>query len=71
MLDAQGRECDGILLSTVRANAKGEVGFLAERRRLNVALTRGKFFLYVLGHVPTLNHDPTWRALVEHAQRRG
>ncbi len=54
----QGREKDVILLSTVRAHPDEQkrptIGFVADRRRLNVALTRGKYGMYIIGHVNSL-----------------
>lgn len=61
----QGREKDVIVFSTVRANERGEVGFLSDYRRLNVAITRAKRGLIVLGHPNTLRHDGTWRSYLD------
>ena len=61
----QGREKEVIVFSTVRANDRGEVGFLADYRRLNVAITRAKRGLILLGHPTTLRHDGTWRSYLD------
>lgn len=50
----QGREKDVIILSLVRSNEKGEVGFLGEERRLNVAMTRPKRHLCIVGNSETI-----------------
>ena len=67
----QGREKEIIVFSAVRANDQGEIGFLRDRRRLNVAITRAKRGLIVLGHPKTLRHDATWRAWLDWAEERG
>ena len=66
----QGREKEIIVFSAVRANDHGEVGFLSDRRRLNVAITRAKRGLIVLGNPKTLRHDGTWRAWLDWAEER-
>ena len=54
----QGQECDIVYISLVRSNEKGEIGFLSDTRRMNVALTRAKRKLVVFGDSATIgSHD--------------
>jgi superfamily I DNA and/or RNA helicase len=66
----QGREKEVIIFSCVRSNSEGNVGFLADSRRLNVALTRAKRGLIVIGDPETLRHDTEWGAWMDHMRSR-
>ncbi|KAJ3025695.1 UNVERIFIED_CONTAM: DEAD-box type RNA helicase [Siphonaria sp. JEL0065] len=66
----QGREKDIIILSTVRAGLGEAVGFLRDKRRMNVALTRAKNSLFIVGRGVSLCNNEDWRALVEDCQAR-
>jgi DNA polymerase III delta prime subunit len=67
----QGREKEVIVLSSVRANEKGEMGFLTDRRRLNVAITRARRGLILLGHPRTLRNDSNWESWCDWASESG
>jgi superfamily I DNA and/or RNA helicase len=62
----QGREKEAVVLSLVRSNNEGEIGFLADVRRLNVALTRARRKLLVIGDSATLAVLPFYRRLFEY-----
>ena len=62
----QGQERDIILISMVRNNAQGQVGFLADLRRMNVAITRARMKLLIIGHSPTLCQHPFYRRLKQY-----
>jgi ATP-dependent RNA/DNA helicase IGHMBP2 len=62
----QGREKEAVIISLVRANAKGEIGFLADTRRMNVALTRARRKLIVIGDSATIGGHPFYHRLLEY-----
>jgi ATP-dependent RNA/DNA helicase IGHMBP2 len=64
----QGQERDVIAISFVRSNAKGEVGFLGDIRRTNVAMTRAKKKLIMIGDSATLGTHPFYVKLLEYVQ---
>jgi predicted DNA helicase len=67
----QGREKEVIVLSFVRSNKEGELGFLTDLRRLNVALTRAKRKLIAIGDGETLSTHPTYKRFLEFVKRHG
>lgn len=62
----QGQERDVILISLVRANDEGQIGFLRDLRRMNVAMTRARMKLIILGDAPTMTRHPFYRKLYEY-----
>ena len=66
----QGQERDIILISLVRANAEGQIGFLRDLRRMNVAITRARMKLIILGDVATLTRHPFYKKLYEYVQQQ-
>lgn len=67
----QGREKEAVVVSLVRANETGEVGFLQDVRRMNVALTRARSKLVVVGDGATVTRHPFYQAFLEAAERDG
>ncbi len=67
----QGREKEVVFLSLVRSNPQGEIGFLRDQRRLNVALTRARRKLVVVGDRETLRQDPLYRDLLRFLETQG
>lgn len=64
----QGQERDIILISLVRANDSGDIGFLRDLRRMNVAITRARMKLIILGDVSTMTRHPFYRRLWEYVE---
>ena len=62
----QGQERDVIFISLVRANERGQIGFLNDLRRMNVAITRARMKLVILGEARTLTQHPFYRKLLEY-----
>ena len=62
----QGQERDVILISLVRANEDGQIGFLNDLRRMNVAITRARMKLIILGDASTLTKHPFYKKLYEY-----
>ncbi|HJD75772.1 MAG TPA: AAA domain-containing protein [Bacteroides reticulotermitis] len=65
----QGQERDVIFISLVRANESGQIGFLNDLRRMNVAITRARMKLVILGEATTLAKHPFYRKLLEFINR--
>ena len=59
----QGQERDIIVISLVRSNDEGQIGFLRDLRRMNVAITRARMKLIILGNAPTMTRHPFYRQL--------
>jgi ATP-dependent RNA/DNA helicase IGHMBP2 len=67
----QGREKEAVVVSLVRSNGTGEVGFLADVRRMNVAITRARAKLVVVGDGATVASHPFYERFLRHAERSG
>jgi len=65
----QGREKEAIVISLVRSNLKGEIGFLGDTRRMNVALTRARRKLILFGDSATLGHHDFYLRLLAYFER--
>ncbi|RYF88221.1 MAG: hypothetical protein EOO03_08895 [Chitinophagaceae bacterium] len=67
----QGQEKDVIILSLVRSNDEGEIGFLKDYRRMNVAITRAKEKLFVIGDSATIGADPFFSEFIDYVVEHG
>jgi superfamily I DNA and/or RNA helicase len=67
----QGREKEAVIISLVRSNPEGEIGFLSEVRRMNVALTRARRKLIVIGDSATITTHPFYQALIAYFEQVG
>lgn len=67
----QGQERDVILISLVRTNEQGRIGFLNDLRRMNVAITRARMKLLILGDSATIARHPFYAALYDYIQQWG
>ncbi len=67
----QGQERDIVYISLTRSNDKGEIGFLSDIRRMNVAMTRARKKLVVIGDSATLGKHPFYADFIEYAEKSG
>ncbi|MCR9084365.1 MAG: Upf1 family helicase, partial [Cyclobacteriaceae bacterium] len=67
----QGQERDLMLISLTRSNERGEIGFLADERRMNVALTRAKRKLVLIGDSSTLASNSFFDSLLGYFEEKG
>ena len=65
----QGQERDIIMISLVRSNHEGQIGFLRDLRRMNVAITRARMKLIILGSRRTMAAHPFYRELWEYVEK--
>lgn len=66
----QGQERDVVILSFVRANPQANIGFLSQRQRLNVALTRARRSCFIVASLSSLSQNDDWKSLIQNAQDR-
>lgn len=67
----QGQERDVVIISLVRSNERGEIGFLQDYRRMNVAMTRAKKCLIMVGDSATLGNDRYYQSLLDYVDEKG
>lgn len=64
----QGREKEAIIISMVRSNETGEIGFLADERRMNVAITRARRHVTIVCNSETVSRNPFLKRLVSYME---
>lgn len=64
----QGQERDIVIISLVRSNQEGQIGFLSDLRRMNVAMTRARMKLIIMGNAETLSHTRFYKELYEYVE---
>ena len=67
----QGQEKECIIVSLVRSNDEGEIGFLKDYRRMNVAITRAREQLFVIGDSATIGGDTFYNAFLTYMEKFG
>lgn len=67
----QGQEKEIVIISLVRSNDNGEIGFLKDYRRMNVAITRAQEQLFVIGDSATIGADPFYNAFINYTEKHG
>jgi ATP-dependent RNA/DNA helicase IGHMBP2 len=67
----QGREKEAVLITLVRSNDDQDIGFLRETRRMNVAMTRAKRYLLMIGDSATLSSDPFFQRMISYMEEIG
>ena len=67
----QGEERDVIVISLVRSNDRGDIGFLSDLRRMNVAITRARKKLVLVGDSATIGKEPFYREFLEYCEKNG
>ena len=66
----QGREKEAVVICLVRSNGEGEIGFLSDERRMNVALTRARRKLIIIGDSATLGGHEFYQSLLEYFEQQ-
>lgn len=67
----QGREMNFVLLSCVRSNQNGSIGFMSDKRRMNVALTRAKYSFIICGNAQCMSTNALWRQYIAELKSKG